>query len=211
VFTQLFHSNGCTRHILYRDKSSTVACGHYLTTALSLAQNFLLWENMPQYCQDLGMRDLWDGFWSGWLDLLAPSTHNSVLQAITALSIIYTLYSSLLHTHKGSQSSLIVSWQRIYKSRTVAAALNIKSYLHSLIPLLLNHSIAVSRNSLNSDSNCLRSSSYSFGADPQKTPFPKHSSIVTDVCLPRRCIETAILRLLLAYSLPWECVYRTVA
>jgi hypothetical protein len=31
----------------------------------------------------------------------------------TALSLIYTLYSSPLHTHWGSHSSLVVSWDRI--------------------------------------------------------------------------------------------------
>jgi hypothetical protein len=39
----------------------------------------------------------------------------------TALSLIYTLSSSLLHTHYGSQSSLVVSWQRIYKSLTITS------------------------------------------------------------------------------------------
>jgi hypothetical protein len=35
VFTQLFHSNDCKRHISYRDNSSIVLCGHYLATAVS--------------------------------------------------------------------------------------------------------------------------------------------------------------------------------
>jgi hypothetical protein len=48
VFTQLFHSNGCTRHISYRDNSCIVACDHYLATAVSLAPQFLLWANTPQ-------------------------------------------------------------------------------------------------------------------------------------------------------------------
>jgi hypothetical protein len=39
----------------------------------------------------------------------------------TALSLSYTLSSSPLHTHYGSQSSLVVSWQRIYNSLTVAS------------------------------------------------------------------------------------------
>jgi hypothetical protein len=34
----------------------------------------------------------------------------------TALSLIYTIYSSPLHTHWGSQSSLVVSWQRMSHS-----------------------------------------------------------------------------------------------
>jgi hypothetical protein len=52
----------------------------------------------------------------------------------TALSLIYTLYSSPLHTHKGSQSSLLVSWQQIYNSLTVTTA-HIKSSPRRLTPL----------------------------------------------------------------------------
>jgi hypothetical protein len=55
------------------------------------------------------------------------------------------------------------------------------------------------------------SSLYSLGSDPQKTRFPNNSSVVMEVCLLRRCIETAVLRLWLAYSLRRECVYRVVA
>jgi hypothetical protein len=39
----------------------------------------------------------------------------------TALSLFYTLYNSPLHTNKGPQSSLVVSWQRIYPSLTVTS------------------------------------------------------------------------------------------
>jgi hypothetical protein len=49
VFTQLFHSNGCTRHISYRDNSSIVSCGHYLAAAVSLAPQFLLWANTSKF------------------------------------------------------------------------------------------------------------------------------------------------------------------
>jgi hypothetical protein len=38
-----------------------------------------------------------------------------------ALSLIYTHCSSPFHTHYGSQSSLVVSWQRIYQSLTVTS------------------------------------------------------------------------------------------
>jgi hypothetical protein len=47
--------------------------------------------------------------------------HNSSLQVITVLSLIYTLYSSPLHTDYVSQSSLVVSWQRIHNSLTVTS------------------------------------------------------------------------------------------
>jgi hypothetical protein len=62
-----------------------------------------------------------------------------------------------------------------------------------------------------SNSNCLRPSLYSLGVDPQKTPLPSNSSIAIEVCLTRCCIQTEFIRLLLALSLPLECVYRAVA
>jgi hypothetical protein len=49
LLTKLFHRNGCTRHISYRDNSHIVACGHYLVTAVSLAPQFFLWTNAPQH------------------------------------------------------------------------------------------------------------------------------------------------------------------
>jgi hypothetical protein len=60
---------------------------------------------------------------------------NSELQAITVLSLIYTLRSSPLHMHYGSQSSLVVSWQRIY-NRHCHFKSHVKSSFHSLIPFL---------------------------------------------------------------------------
>jgi hypothetical protein len=45
---------------------------------------------------------------------------------------ISTRYSSPLHTHQGSQSSLVVSWQRIHNTPTA----HMKSSLHNLIPFL---------------------------------------------------------------------------
>jgi hypothetical protein len=49
------------------------------------------------------------------------------------------------------------------------------------------------------------------GPPQRKTPFPNNSCIVREVCLPRRCIETALLLLLRACSFPREPVYRVVA
>jgi hypothetical protein len=53
----------------------------------------------------------------------------------TALSLIYTLYSSPLHTHEGSQSSVVVFWKRIYKSHCHFKS-HMKSCFHSLTPFL---------------------------------------------------------------------------
>jgi hypothetical protein len=39
-----------------------------------------------------------NGFWIGWLDFLTHYTVNSYLTSNTALSLIYTIYSSLLYT-----------------------------------------------------------------------------------------------------------------
>jgi hypothetical protein len=49
------------------------------------------------------------------------------------------------------------------------------------------------------------------GRPQQKTPFPNNSCIVIEVCLPRRCTQTAVLLLLLACSFPREPVYGAVA
>jgi hypothetical protein len=45
------------------------------------------------------------------MDLLTTYTHDSELQAITVLSLISTIHKSL--QAKSSQSSLVVSWQRL--------------------------------------------------------------------------------------------------
>jgi hypothetical protein len=46
-----------------------------------------------------GWVDEWVGEWvNGWMDLLTPYTHHSELQAITALSLITTLYKSPQHS-----------------------------------------------------------------------------------------------------------------
>jgi hypothetical protein len=51
------------------------------------------------------------------MDLLITYTHDSELQALVTLSLVYTLYKSLEHA-KSSQSSLDVSWQRILTVET---------------------------------------------------------------------------------------------
>jgi hypothetical protein len=106
----------------------------------------------------------------------------------TALSLIYTLYKSLGHA-KPSQSSLVVSWQRIYNSLSP----------HSLIPFLpfiLNYSANCQPRRFSQF--CFRvrvTSLYSFGADPQKTPFLKNSFIVwrcRETCLPSICLAMTV-------------------
>jgi hypothetical protein len=49
MLTQSLHSNGCTRQFSYHDSPSIVACGHCLTTAVSLAPLFRLSGVMSQY------------------------------------------------------------------------------------------------------------------------------------------------------------------
>jgi hypothetical protein len=49
------------------------------------------------------------------------------------------------------------------------------------------------------------------GRPQPKTSFRNNSSVVTEVCLPRHCGETAVLLLLGACSFPQEPVYRVVA
>jgi hypothetical protein len=66
------------------------------------------------------------------LDLLTTYTHNSELHVITALSLISTLYIKSLAHAKSSQSSLVVSWQRISNSHTVTTAY-VKSFFTAAI------------------------------------------------------------------------------
>jgi hypothetical protein len=70
-----------------------------------------LWRATCTYCNVLGLW-LLDWVWIGYVDLLHLYTQ-LVIASNTALSLTYTLYSSPLRTHYGSQSSLVVSWQQI--------------------------------------------------------------------------------------------------
>jgi hypothetical protein len=48
------------------------------------------------------------------------------------------------------------------------------------------------------------------GRPQQKTPFPNNSPIVTELIFSCRCIDTAVIRLLIAHSFPRKIVYRVV-
>jgi hypothetical protein len=69
------------------------------------------------------------------MDLLTPYSHNAGLQAITALPLICTHHSSPLHTHYGSQSSLVVSWQG-FVIVSLSLQITYKSSSHRLILFL---------------------------------------------------------------------------
>jgi hypothetical protein len=64
-----------------------------------------------------------------------------------APSLIYTLYKSLEYT-KSSQSSLVVSWQRIYNSLTATAAHIKSSFTAEFLSCHLSHSTAIFRERL---------------------------------------------------------------
>jgi hypothetical protein len=138
---------------------------------------------------------------------IGPYTYHSELQEITALPLIYTLYSSTLRTHYGSQSSLVVSWQRIYNGLTVTAA-HTESYVHSLtpfLPLFCNcwlSSILLLRN--------LYQGSWRLETCPDYDLFYNHFERTTQKTQPLYFAEGVVTRLLLAYSLLLECVYRVV-
>jgi hypothetical protein len=78
-----------------------------------------------------------NGLWIGWLDLLTPYRVTQFGTAgNTELSLFYRLYSSPLHTHYDSQSSLVVSWQRIYKPFHCHFKSHLKSSLRRQIHFL---------------------------------------------------------------------------
>jgi hypothetical protein len=65
------------------------------------------------------VRDLEDGFWIGWLDLLTPYAHTTRDgKQYSAIADLHTLsYLPFTVTH----SSVFVSWQRIYNHLTVTS------------------------------------------------------------------------------------------
>jgi hypothetical protein len=94
-----------------------------------------------------------NGFLIGRLDLLMTYTHHSELpHIITALPLIYTLYSSpfTVTTHTSvSQSTLVVSWQEIYNSLIVTTAHNEVFFAQPNAISSQSSSTAVSRDSIN--------------------------------------------------------------
>jgi hypothetical protein len=149
------------------------------------------------------------------LDLLTPYTQYSGLQAITVISLIYTLYSSSLHTHWGSQSSLVVSWQRIYNRLSLQITHEPFFAQHnSFLAIILQLPTQFSSSALKpisweagvSKLDCLFSTELLF-ITTLHGPRRKHSpSVVESSCLQRRCIATEVTRLLQR-----DCVYRVVA
>jgi hypothetical protein len=92
---------------------------------------------------------LLDGIWIGCLDLL--HIYNQLITSRNkALSLIYTQYSSPLHTHT-LVSSVITS--RIlatdFKTVIISISLWLQRSLIPSLPFLLNHSTVISRDSLN--------------------------------------------------------------
>jgi hypothetical protein len=159
-----------------------------------------------EYCHVLGARDLLYWVWIGWLDSFTACTHHSELQLITALSLIYTLYRSPLHTIVLSDFTSLILATDLYQSHCHCSKHKVFFSEPNSFLAISSHSFSTadSRDSLSS-SRCMAS-----GRPQQKTPFPNNSSIVIEACLPRRCIETTVL-LLLAYSSLQECVYEAVA
>jgi hypothetical protein len=97
---------------------------------------------------------------TGFIDILYTSLGTT---STKALSLISTIYKSLRHA-KSSQSSLVLSWQRIYNSPTVTAAHMKSNYFLAIS----SQSLSPAYSLLKSNSSCVRSSLYGFGSDPQK-------------------------------------------
>jgi hypothetical protein len=175
-------------------------------TAQRFVQHFLLHkyiENTLIVWSRIWGASLIDGVWIGYFIYW----QHSALQIFAALSLIYILYSSALHTHTHTHTHtgvlspqqsypLNVSQHSSYTSHTITAA-QIKSSSYSLIPFLssvLNHLLLPSQE--NPSIIILLAS----GRPQQETLFRKNSSIFIEVCSSRRCTEKAFLLLLHACS-----------
>jgi hypothetical protein len=147
------------------------------------------------------------------------------------ISLIYTLYRSLLHTLVSSVFTCRILETDSYQSHCHFKS-HMKSSLHSLILFLPIFSTTfdcrLSQFSAATANYGTRLSSVpltGWGLETQLTqmifsvlfitprhgPRRKHLSIAEKACLQRRFIATEVIRLLLAYSFPRECVYGTVA
>jgi hypothetical protein len=65
------------------------------------------------------------------IGFIIPLVHSLLIRITTAISLIYTFYSSTLHTHLDSPSSLVVCWQRI-STLKLALQITMKSSLWNL-------------------------------------------------------------------------------
>jgi hypothetical protein len=88
------------------------------------------------------LRDENNGFYLGWLDLLALRIQSLSITFNAALSLIYTFSSSPLHTH----FPLVVSWQRTSTQKPSLQIIMIfpqPAICHKWVPWCLIHSIYV--------------------------------------------------------------------
>jgi hypothetical protein len=97
-----------------------------------MKSKFRRWEVNTVTCS--GCELLIDGDWI--MGFTAPYSHTSGQQAIQRNRWSTHSYSSPLHAHWVSQSSLVVFWQRIYNSHCSFKS-HMKFSFHSLIPFLL--------------------------------------------------------------------------
>jgi hypothetical protein len=153
-----------------------------------------------------------------------PRTHNSELHVITALSLISTIYSTPTATAKPFPGCCVLTSHSlatasnngefsVFRAQTLPSPTLVQNFLPAMFSTELDHHLfSVSLAELNCTQhstiflNYLRlpilnwlsvglgSLLYSLGRTQQKTPFPK-----------------TVSPLLLAYSLPRERVYPTVA
>jgi hypothetical protein len=148
------------------------------------------------------------GFWIGCVDLMHLIYSQFETTSNTALSLFYTHYSSPLHTHKRSQSSLVVSWQQIYNSLTVtsnqtwsllfvAIILQLPIMKTRLNSKLISRQAGVSKLdsslldcSVSTSSRLLTVSFY----NPFGTDHTEHTDIIVkEACLKCRCLAVDIL------------------
>jgi hypothetical protein len=160
-----------------------------------------------------------NGDWIELFDLLTSYTHNSGLQAITTLSLIYTLPTSSLHTNYDSQSSLAVSWQRFDNSLSLQITYeNFFAPCNYFLSIILSTQVSSSAPKFVSwqagvsklDSVVLNLTLFYI-----TTLHGLHRkdclSIVGKAYFQRSCIKTEVTRLLFANVLPQECDYTVVA
>jgi hypothetical protein len=136
-----------------------------------------------------------------------------------------TLYISLTHTDWYPQSITVSITRFLVTDFNTGTKTSSLKYASKILRCYNTHKVFSSQPDFQLSTDLLTSQSSSTAASrdslsssryiasgrhQRKTPFPNNSSVVTEVCLPHRCIETVFLRFLLAYSFLREPVYRVV-
>jgi hypothetical protein len=175
----------------------------------------LKYTYLPSYCPDLGglLRSRVLDWMIEFIDTLY--TPLRITGNYSAIADSHTLQFTVIHplwfsaiTSRNLATDLYQSYCHL--KSYIKSSLHLPTQFNSSAPKLMFRQAGASK--LDSITELLLPASELFLITTLHAPRRKRSiSVVGKVCLQSCCIATKVMRLLLAYSLPRECVYRVVA